>query len=252
MDMSLFVRTLDEIKSNFGEIKLISFAAYNEPTADPHFIERLKVLSRKGFRYFSYTNGSLLTEDLIDRLADHSIRITGTYINLPTLDKSEYKKIVGREGDPRKILEMVIYLAKKIPKRHHILVNGDKSLEHRLHYNGIRNAVKKKKNIRVKQIKVIDRAGMLEGPGFEHVSHKGSVIGCASHKLNNLYIGVNGEVYLCCNDYHKRYSFGNIGTTSLNEMLEDRSARIAKMFSEFCINCGSAEIRQEKTRKNVS
>ena len=63
MPMGLFESILKDISAAFPKtrLKTICFAAYNEPTLDPFFKDRLRMLSQHGFDYWFITNGSRMT-----------------------------------------------------------------------------------------------------------------------------------------------------------------------------------------------
>ena len=97
MTMRLFETILSEISATFSKthLKTISFAAYNEPTLDPQFQDRLRMLSRYGFSYWFITNGSRLTAELIDFITYERPAIDCFRINLPAIDPDEYHHETG-------------------------------------------------------------------------------------------------------------------------------------------------------------
>jgi radical SAM protein with 4Fe4S-binding SPASM domain len=89
---------------------------------------------------------------------------------------------------------------------------------------------------------VMNRAGMLNlitGPAIDHGT---DMVWCTARYFENLYIGVKGNLFLCCHDYYQKYSFGNIVTGSLKAMLapKKRKDMIRKFTHDFCRHCSFA------------
>lgn len=239
---------LQGLEIGFGHI---SHAAYNEPMADPLFMDRLEFLKRKGAVYIAYTNGTALS---IERSV-YMIRKGydwATVFNLPAVDKETYKKAVGCDFNPARVVENIRFFARHSRTRHEIHVNGLNDEEHEKNFREVKKEFDDLPNCEVRKIRIISRAGQMAGTcqaDFKGqdlvqlgVRKSDPIVGCASGKLMEMYVGVNGEVYLCCHDHEKRYIVGNVEQTPLKDIRDTSEYRdvLAQMQREFCSHCESA------------
>jgi radical SAM protein with 4Fe4S-binding SPASM domain len=61
MGMRLFERILDQV-ADLG-IETVTLTGYGEPMQDPHFMDKLALVDRKGLKVFFFTNGTFLTPE---------------------------------------------------------------------------------------------------------------------------------------------------------------------------------------------
>ena len=244
MTMELFEDILKEISAAFPKtrLKTVSFAAYNEPTLDPFFKDRLRMLSQYGFDYWFITNGSRMTVDLIDFISREKPSLTSFHINLPAIDPDEYQQATAAPAQSiYQIRENLAHLfenrRKKDPSMA-IIVHGKGDDAH------IKNFKRMKEFWRDHQVEVVfqgvvNRAGMLDhiaGPPIDHGTDK---VWCSARYFENLYIGVKGNLYLCCHDYYQKYSFGKISDGSLEILLASKKRKnlLRKFTHNFCRHC---------------
>ena len=115
-------------------LNILSFAAYNEPTLDPDFKKRLRILTESGFQYWFISNGSHMTSDLVEFIIKEQIAIYAFLFNVPAIDPDEFLTAV--QAPPEKIFTIrdnLIYLLKerdKINADITIIVHGDQSRKH--------------------------------------------------------------------------------------------------------------------------
>jgi radical SAM protein with 4Fe4S-binding SPASM domain len=97
------------------------------------------------------------------------------------------------------------------------------------------------------QWNLIDRAGLMDDV-MESKLPSGNVIGCSTKRDTEwLHVSPKGEVFLCCNDYHMDYTFGNLNTSSLKEIwMSDKRKRVLQTaFKSICTSCSSAIFKDE-------
>ncbi|NMC64081.1 MAG: hypothetical protein GYA55_13035 [SAR324 cluster bacterium] len=223
-------------------LPLISFAAYNEPSMDPFFIDRLMLLNKFGFTYWWISNASCMTNKIQRFLREYNPKITNFHINMPSCEPERLSKLVGiTQFEAQKhIKSMSIFLEEnpKLAKRVLFVVHGDGSPEHKQDFQRVLQwaTVYSAKAV---QASLVNRAGMLKGVGT-YVEHSyPSLLFCGAHYTSNIYIGVEGNVYLCCHDYYKKTSFGNLKDQSLQCLLSCPQHKVAeKMLKDkFCRYC---------------
>lgn len=229
-------------------IKRVSHAAYNEPMADPMFIDRLMHLKHKGVEYVGYSNGTVLNLDTIKTMVLKGLDWPHTF-NVPAADKEAYKKATGSEADVNRVIEVIKFYARHSKQRHTVDVNGLGDAEHLKNFREVVQKFGEVPNIDVKMARVISRAGQMGGTCEADFKARDliqlgtrkddPIVGCAGAKLANYYVGVKGEVYLCCHDHEKKYAVGNVRETTLKAIRDTEEYRdvLAQMQREFCSDC---------------
>jgi radical SAM protein with 4Fe4S-binding SPASM domain len=253
MDINLFEYILKEIRKTYTkeELNVTAFSVYNEPTLDPLFMDRLRMMTDMGFTHLCVTNGSNFTKKLVDTIAENKFNILQFFINLPTVSGEEARKIMGISSNYlEKVLERLDYLLKKInttaiPVK--ITVNGNGSLDHK---NTFLEVCKRFAyyGTEVTMLRVINRAGMLENiiqSKIDRGPHKD--LTCRKQYFEHLYFGVKGNIYLCCHDYYQTYSYGNITEKPLRKLIDsdERKNTIKEFKRNFCRYCSASEVVQK-------
>lgn len=96
MPLNMFTHILRELK-NLGTIRYLTFHAFNEPTIDPHFHERLQIIKELDFKLELFTNASCLNKIFIMYMKKLHI-IYKLKINLPSIDKGNFTRMTGYLG----------------------------------------------------------------------------------------------------------------------------------------------------------
>jgi len=244
MTMGLFEAILKDISAAFPKtrLKTVSFAAYNEPTLDPFFKDRLRMLNKQGFDYWFITNGSRMTVDLIDFIIREKPLINCFHINLPAIDPTEYQQATAAPAQDiyqiRKNLTCLFENQKKIGSPMAIIVHGNGDESHKENYKRMQDFWK---DYRVNIVfqGVMNRAGMLNGIAGSSIDHDSDNVWCSARYFENLYIGVKGNLYLCCHDYYQKYSYGNMPDERLEILLASKKRRdmLRKFTHDYCRHC---------------
>ena len=243
MSLDNFETILIKLRQHFGvRLPLISFAAYNEPTLDIFFKDRLRMLTRMGYTYWWLSNGSLMSDELVEFLLAERPLITNFYFNLcasdpETLAQSVKISSVAAERYLNTLKKAFVRLP-ALDRRIFINVHGQGDQDH------IDRVAKMKDWVRPHQVTVVkapvmDRAGMLQGVGTPRNHRSDAWLVCGASNLANLYIGVEGDVYLCCHDYYQTTRYGNLLQQDVAQVLNtaERSAAMKYLKQSFCARC---------------
>ena len=243
MSLDDFAVILEKIKKKYEpRLPLISFAAYNEPLLDPYFQDRLRLMTKMGFTYWWLSNGSLLTEELLEFLVSERPLVTNFSFNMCSSDPNVLSEAVGIT--PIAAKRSLDTLLKALPILDQagfstvIKVHGDGSENHESEYQKMVKWVQST-NAKIVKTGVMDRAGMLVGVGKAHQHKKSAKLICGVSNLSNHYIGVKGEVYLCCHDYYKVTSHGNIIKEEFAQIQRSfaRKKSLEILDEKFCKQC---------------
>lgn len=232
----------------------VSHAAYNEPMADPLFLDRLRFLKRQRVEYVGYSNGTLLDAFTAQRLVAEGLDWPHTF-NIPAADQEAYARAVDRTRSAAAVIDQVRAFIRASRRDHVVDVNGVGDAEHDENYRQVSARFADLPNCQVRRVVIVTRAGQMCGTGradfganLQQLTLRKPfpVVGCAAGKLANVYVGVYGEVYLCCHDHEKKYTVGNIETEPLAAIINsERRSNIERvMFAELCASCESAVFRR--------
>jgi len=220
MPMDLFARVMSELGESGGRLKRVSFSHYNETLLDPHLTERVRIASALPYidHILIFSNLSLLRDSLVDDLSFAKQRLVFN-INLPTTDRERYKTIHGFdhysavEANIDKLLNAGYKL--RINAQRNVYTTDDD-------VNGVEKLFGNR--VKVSILQSDDRSGLV--PGFDSARHEGRIIGCVTRRvIDFVHIGVEGEVFLCCQDYFKKYQLGNIREQNLKQILSSDKTR---------------------------
>lgn len=205
-------------------IKVLTLNFYNEPTIDIHLEERIAFLKNSGLKLIIHTNGSGLTKERLTMLKESKL-LELIKFNLPAVDEKIFVSMTGYHGY-KKIIRN-IQNALDLGINVSFVVNG-------MEKESVRNAQEiqhffKIDPNQIEKEKTTWRAGAVQGWKGSHINISGKLMGC-SNVINFLTIGIDGECYICCMDYFKKYSIGNVLKIEINEMMQSNNAiNIRKM-----------------------
>jgi len=92
MSMELFKKIIDDCVVN--NIQGVTLSVYGEPFMDPKFFERIEYLRSKGMTYGFISNGSLLTQEKIDKLFAMG-GLQGVWFSVNGFAKEAYEKVMA-------------------------------------------------------------------------------------------------------------------------------------------------------------
>jgi MoaA/NifB/PqqE/SkfB family radical SAM enzyme len=218
MDLKLFRHVMDELAGLGRKMKRISFNHYNEPIVDPHLVERIRL--SLGYDFFRKillnTNLSILPKKLPEDLQFARDRLEFN-VNLPTADPERYHQLHGKdhyrrvEANMERLAEAGFSLKINIQ---------DNSLVNRADQESV--IARFGKSVRIETIESTSRGGLVEAVIRPYVKKEDAVLaGCLQDRPTAyVHIGVEGEVFFCCQDFFKKDRLGDLTLQPLREILE--------------------------------
>ncbi len=219
MDMQLYRKIIDEC-ADYRTVERAILYLNNEPLTDPHMVERINYAKDKlpWASVHILTNGSLLNDDLADRLIDSNLDWIG--FSLHGIKKDTLEKAMGLDYDLtyKQVLKFIDKAKAKREIRDFILVTF---LNHKyLSAEEREEAIKFWKSKGIERISCFDspvsRAGNVRDLSIP--PHK-KVAGCASIWADDMmHIVETGDVILCCMDWQREVNLGNARDKSIYEI----------------------------------
>ncbi|MBF0152119.1 MAG: radical SAM protein [Magnetococcales bacterium] len=246
MSMDLYGAILDQVMALPSQINLVTHSSYAEPTIDPQFIERLEQLKARRLRYWNITNGTHLTQAILEYLLDNPSLFSRYFlIDVPTVDPDAYRRITdGSPGQAERLREGLHRLGPHIrPKELTaiLMVLGLKDADHDLRHAALEKEFAPY-GYQVTAFPLADRGGELR-PFIDNKIDLPGARGCLDQRFDgNLHFGVQGNIYTCCHDFNQRFSYGNIARTSLKELLFSprRQHMVNATLAQMCRRCQAA------------
>ncbi len=219
MSMELYEDIARQIAELGEPIESVFMIAYNEPTADPRFIEQVATLKRFGLPPSTLTNGSGLTHRRVDQLIElGGLRFMS--INLSTMDRERYAKDRGKDQLPMVMRHLDYAKDKQVAEQMDIVVLGTDDEHHHQDFEEISRYFEGTR-FTTKSFVVNDRAGYLD-IGLTGDGGKRRLGGCdymGSRPIQHLHINPHGQCLLCCQDYDEKEVVGDLREHSLAEVL---------------------------------
>jgi hypothetical protein len=217
MPMPLFTEIIEKI-SVYDTIRYVTFHFYNEPTLDRFFEERIAVLQHHGLLLRLFTNASNLTESKIEALKRTGV-LYRLVVNLPALYEEHFQELTQSKTHARTIRNLDAAIDAGLPVD--IVVNGTgEQLSHRVSELQERYGAR---GVPVMSTLTSDRSGALGGEYDQAVEIEGPLRGCG-WPVNHAHFSVTGDMFICCNDYYQRETFGNIQSGSVHEIMVSPAA----------------------------
>jgi len=228
MSQELFESLVDQIVA-VGEKDVVVFLSnYNEPTFDPLFEERCRVLFEKGLPVSILTNASHFTPDRAARLeALGKFRYIG--INLPTQDAERYLQLHGTRDLALVLANIDAMRTRSLAEETAIVVLGEEDEAHRRDVAAI-TARFAPKGWDIKPFKIRSRPS--SGTYVVEPPPKKTLRGCelmGSRPFEHLHITATAKAVLCCQDYYEKLTIGDLKTQTVAGLLGGESmARLRK------------------------
>lgn len=222
MAMSVFNEIIDKA-ARHPSLKTLAFNAFNEPTLDVHFEERVKKLAQTDIKLLLYTNGSNLDEAKIRLLKETEV-IDNIKFNLPSIDEKEFCRLTGWKLFDRTMLNIENTIREGFKVE--IIVNGD-SEEVSRNLSQIQDKFKHNKNVSIVRYITMDRAGLLKNKYNMNYYHKDELCGCMQI-IKELRVGVNGDFFICTMDYYQKNVFGNIRDGEIADIMKSEKAQLIR------------------------
>jgi hypothetical protein len=252
MPTELYRSIIEQVAAYRSTIEAVFMINYNEPTADPRFVELVEIIKNHGLPPATLTNGSGLTPARVDRLLElGGLRFLS--INLSTLDRGRYHEDRGQDQLDL-VLRHVDYAADRdVAEQMDIVVLGTGTPTHQADFERIRERYGGTR-FTVKYFEVNDRAGYLP-IGLRAPKDRKRLAGCdyvGSRPLQHLHVTPRGKAVLCCQDYSETEVVGDLTAQSVDEVLTGpalvRARRLVYGLDDapdryICRNCRYAIVR---------
>ncbi len=197
------------------------FALYlmNEPFVDPLMPERIAYVKKLGGTPILSTNAALMTPEIGEKSL--AAGLEELVVNMPSADPQEFKNIVSKLDFEKVIsnLESLSQYQKHYPTNVCIQVNvapnraGDLVEKTIQHWESLGLDVTKRL--------IHDRAGNLGAYPQDRFIRQ--LKGCSDFRdVSNLHVLFNGDVILCCMDWRRTVTLGNVTRHSLKHIYFDR------------------------------
>ncbi len=211
MSLDLFEEIICKAK-NYGYLKWVTLHAYNEPTIDPHFIQRINILKKYDMKLVLYTNGTGLNESSLLYLKDSKV-LRNIVFNLPTTCPDDFYYLTQYK-DLDKVIRN-IKMAVQLNINTKISVQG--TVEQQI--KGIQSIKTVFPNIECVSHASFDRAGIIKNEINKNIHNDERFLSGCGFILSVLHIAYNGDCYLCIEDYHKKIVYGNIRNATIEDLM---------------------------------
>ncbi len=225
-----------------GNLKLIQLCGLGEPLLHPKAVEMVDYLNKKNIDFNVSTNASLLTSELSRRLIDAGLKsITFSVSGL----NQKYEQI--HKDDFPKIKSNILNFLK--------IVNGQCKIQMAVtvfdkNKDDIDDIRKNWENEGVSKFFFFEynnRGGLID-KGYYFTQSKKFCGEAKKIMIDNkiphecltpfmsVFIGWNGNYYLCCNDYKKNYALGTVFDSTIDE-IDDRKRNLLNSDCYICGKC---------------
>lgn len=196
----------------------IALHFYGEPLLHPKAVDWIELAVRSGLRVDLYTNGSLLDEHKVRRLA--AIGNTSLNVNLPTVDPEEFRRVTGTKQLERCVANLTLAHELQIPVS--LVVNAPRESGQEA-VDRVNEAFAGMFGESVAW-RTNDRAGNLDAPAYATpTALSGRLSGC-SVLLHQAVVSYAGKVLPCCQDYDQQWEWGDLTEDSLEDILVSAKA----------------------------
>jgi radical SAM protein with 4Fe4S-binding SPASM domain len=216
MSLDNFKKILDNVMNQY-KLKRMTMSGFGEPFVDKEIFNKIKYANEKypTLKIDIYTNASLLTKELVDKLFNVKVdRITFSINGT----KNNYKKIMGLDYENTK-KNVLYFLEKKKEFKSPVLCNislmileeNSKDVSDFIQFweplsNSVRIYPPSDWAGGVKSMKLVNKSKIKkkQWPCFV--------------LWNNITVDVDGNVIMCCRDYESRVKFGNLLKEDIKEI----------------------------------
>lgn len=219
-----------------------SITGRGEPTLHPQIVDFVRILSKNGIEPAMTSNGSRLTPALSQQLLDAGLK--KMVFSVSDLDDN-YREIYGL--DFAVVLEKIEHFIQIAEGKCHIQITV---VRHRWNEETVDQTIEFWKNKKVDHVMVTreeNRAGLMESIfEFEDKQHhrqkaiqllnERGLSNICSSPFFTVFFGWEGNYNLCCQDWQKTVSLGNIHDLSIEEV-DQVKLDFVEADSGVCKNC---------------
>lgn len=248
LDMGRYKELIAEISKY--DVKRVSLFNNNEPLLDKRINDFIKFAYEniKDVEITLSTNGILLTMDKLKELKDSGL--TTLYVSIPTIDKEDYKKIMGMPCE--RILKLLCSIDDEdLIKMIRIAVPKTKYYNHELMNMLLNRYLICEWDLEYKESWKIDNE-------YNNMIDTIQYTGPCDRPLDQMVINSDGNVIICCRDWNCQNIVGNIYEDCLyniwhSEKMQQIQEHISRQeydYIECCKDCNMNQNYYVKTLKN--
>lgn len=218
LDVDLFYKIVSEVREAKRRVKLC-LMLQNDPLLDRRFIEFLDYAHAAEDAVSSIstvTNGSALTDELLDRLVSYE-RFYLT-ISVNATDRERYLKIHGRDLWDR-VHGLLTSWEGSREKVRLSFVLDDASLDEGRNFQSYWQG----EGYQTRLVPLNSRISSVREEGALHFIDED--YGHCHYPVDTLNVLADGTVILCCNDWEHKQRFGNLNESSVSELWNARKMR---------------------------
>ncbi len=208
MSMKRFEGIVGDLEFAKDDIKGVFLFGYNEPSLDLSLLERVAVLRQNNLPVALNTNGSGFAPKLTDALRSIG-GIAHLSVNLSTLDPEKYRLTRGHNHLDQ-VLRNLDYLSKAPVAEKMVIAVLDPNPDALASSAAAIAERFQDSPFHVQAYPTMNRAGLVPEAGKAY-NHKG-LMGCdcmGSRAVEHIQIDAEGNVILCCQDYHSEARMGH-------------------------------------------
>jgi len=218
MSMDLFKEIINK-GLTLGTLETLSTVSFNEPTLDPLYDDRIEFIATTPLKLRLYTNGTGLTPERVNRLAELDI-LRYIMFEIPSLDEAEFTRLTGNPyGYKRTLQAFVDARAAGLPA----LISMQGTTLERI---SSAPAILQNFGQVIAPTWTGDRAGFLQNRygAFIYMPFPRICKPCRVAETG-LYFNIHGDLILCCEDVNYVSSYGNIQDGTIQEILDSPKAK---------------------------
>lgn len=264
MKFETFKRVIERAKESC-DIDSIAICGLGEPLLHPMVIDAVHYLSKQGIYFGITTNASLLTRELSEKLIDACLKnITLSVSGL----KEKYENIhqIDFTATRKNIMDFINISDGRCEIKVSITI-CDMNRDHIDEMTAIWEKIGIHDFI---IFELSNRGGALDRGYYftksnrfyaeaEEIMEKNKVFNFCIGPFRSVFIGWDGNYYLCCNDYEKRLPLGNVFEHNIKE-IDVKKSNLLRNGCEICRKCDTNNIntirelffRLEKKEATVS
>lgn len=222
MPMDLFRQVVRQVAGHTPE--WVALNNFSEPLLDPHFLERCAVLREHRLRLALFTNGTVLKAETSQALAGMDV-LHSVIFNFPSLEAAEWAELMHLPASMHaRTLRQIEALVEAWSGPVSLIVNAI-GTTHERRAQELTAHFAPHAHVTVHQYGSNTLAGNIDNEwvGASTLVETPRLKGC-DRAVSHVHVGVNGDVFLCCLDYHRKHVFGNAAREPLTEILSGDQA----------------------------
>lgn len=253
MSLELF----DLVLSALGDTvpQWIALNHYGEPLLDPFFRERVERLRERRYPLHLFTNGTLLSDSLVEFLGGGGVY--DFVFNFPSIDKDEWCEFMQMTETSykkaRHSIERCLSTDTANKRGVTIAVNAiSDNLQERA--ERIRDHFSAFGPVRMIIEESNSRTGSIVNKLVRIDSHSAKTLyGGCDRSSNHLHVSWEGKVFLCCQDYEQKIVLGDLTRDSIASIMSSELARqlraeifglVPMQAGRICLNCNKLRSSQ--------